>query len=84
MASILEAAVRYHVPPSTAKLMPSAVSSGLLCNHDGAWPHETLQRRRAGGGGRGARAAHRSPNGTCLESALHEGWLETALATGEL
>ncbi len=32
MVSILEAAVRYHVPRSIAKLMPSAVSRSLLCN----------------------------------------------------
>ena len=40
---------------------PSAVSSSLLCNHDGAWPHETVQRRRAGGGEPGQRIALRSP-----------------------
>ncbi len=32
MASILEAAARYPVPPSTAKLMPSAASQDILGN----------------------------------------------------
>ncbi len=33
MASILEAAARYHVPPSTAKLMPSLSACIALADH---------------------------------------------------
>ena len=67
-------------------ISPRAVSSGLLCNHDEILPCEALPHRTAEGEGRGARSENRSslsavrpPNGTCFETALHEGWLETAL-----
>ena len=62
-------------------VLPNAVSSGLLCNHDGALPHETVRHRRAGSEGSKSPFARRPPNATRLEAALHTRPLDTSEAT---
>ena len=59
MVSTLEALERYPVPPSTAKLMSSAVSSHPSCH--AVSRHVLFGERKAESEGRCAALAHRTP-----------------------